>query len=119
LKTFKVFATFEGHSGFVYSVKFTKDARFAASGGSDKIVLLWNVLEKRIQFRFDGHSQIVWKVLFTDDDKNLVSANCFEGVFVWSVENGRLVFCFKDGVEAKDWVLKNKGIQGELSRFLF
>ncbi|MBX9626864.1 MAG: alpha/beta fold hydrolase [Gemmataceae bacterium] len=96
-----------GHRDQVFTVAFTKDGKFLASGGSDRAVKLWDVATGVVVRDFPSpdlkpvmpgepapsHPGWVQGVRFTPDDKHLVTAGPaprYKGyVAVWSVADGK------------------------------
>ncbi len=64
------------------------NGRFAASGGLDQTVLLWNLEGGHFVRAFYGHAAPVWSLAFTPDGRQLLSAGSDEVVRVWDVERG-------------------------------
>jgi WD40 repeat protein len=44
-----------GHSGSVQALAFSSDGRWLASGGYDKVIIVWNLSSGREEFRLGGH----------------------------------------------------------------
>ncbi|KNC72580.1 hypothetical protein SARC_14862, partial [Sphaeroforma arctica JP610] len=51
----RVVATFSGHNGPVHEAVSSADNTKLASGGDDKIVMLWDVATQRFLRKFRGH----------------------------------------------------------------
>jgi WD40 repeat protein len=113
VREFKPFTekTFEkGHRDQVFSVAFSKDGKFLATGSSDRTVKLWNVADGTVVREFVNpkvkqpaapesplaHPGWVYGVRFTPDDKSLVTAGSApknQGYLaVWNVADGKMLY---------------------------
>jgi len=86
------FETFKGHSNRVYSVSFSPDGAFIASGSKDKTVKVWSVEsgECVMTLEDDHYRILVMSVSFSPDGQWIASA-WNNTVKVWSVESGECV----------------------------
>ena len=81
-------ATLHGHFGAVYSLDISTDGQFLASGGTDRILYVWNLQKVRDNTPCDfcqelrGHEMTIVDVRFSD--RWLVSASLDATVRVWS-----------------------------------
>ena len=78
-------ATLRGHAGWVYSVAFSPDGKFLASGSDDNTVKVWEVGSWREVATLKGHEGSVNSVTFSPDGKFLASGSGDETVKVWEV----------------------------------
>ena len=115
----KEICKFIGHTCFVKSVKLTKSKMYAVSGGSDRTVIVWDITNKVKYAVFNGHQDYVWKVSITSDDEQIVSGDLTDGIRVWSINSKKEIFRFKDLKEAKQWLMINKEMRSEFSRFIY
>jgi serine/threonine protein kinase len=83
-------ATLRGHGGSVWSVTFSPDGKFLASGSHDKTVKVWEIGRWREVATLRRHGDIVYSVSFSPDGKFLASGS-YGTVKVWEVGRWREV----------------------------
>ena len=71
----------------VYTVAFSPDGKFLASGGDDNAVILWDVADRSEREAFIQHSKAVTSVGFSPDGKLLASASLDGYVRLWHVSS--------------------------------
>ena len=72
----------------MYSVTFSPDEKFLASGSKDKTVKVWEVGSWREVATLKGHGGWVLSVSFSPDGKFLASGGSDQTVHVWKVGKG-------------------------------
>jgi WD40 repeat protein len=78
-----------GHTGIVYAVALSADARRAASGSHDGTVRIWDVLHARCLAILTGHTGAVTSVALSADGR-LVASGGYDGtVRLWEAGSGR------------------------------
>jgi WD40 repeat protein len=58
---------FLGHSSYIYSVAFSPDGKYLASGSFDNTVKLWSIELQKEVTTLQGHSSSVSSVAFSPD----------------------------------------------------
>jgi WD40 repeat protein len=76
------------HGGAVNSVAYSPDGKWVASGGTDRVVRLWNAETVKYAGALRGHTDTVYAVAFAPDGSMLASASADETVRLWSVAGG-------------------------------
>ncbi|MDP2867142.1 MAG: hypothetical protein Q8O90_12955 [Elusimicrobiota bacterium] len=77
-----------GNSRIIYSVAFSPDGKFIASGGVDNILKLWSLEDGTAVKTFKGHRNFVNSVAFSPDGRRLASASEDGTVKIWDIEGG-------------------------------
>ncbi|MEI6125187.1 MAG: protein kinase, partial [Pseudomonadota bacterium] len=80
--------TFEGHTGRVTSVCFSRDGALALSGSADMTLRLWNAAEGRCLRIFTGHAGSVNAVCLTPDARYALSAGRDTTLKLWDAASG-------------------------------
>ncbi len=85
--------TLKGHKNRVWSVDYSYDGKFIASGSWDKTIKIWNAKTGDCIQTLKGHEGYVYGVAFSPDGKTLVSGGDDCTVKLWDVEKG---YCIRD-----------------------
>jgi WD40 repeat protein len=93
--------TLTGHQDVMLGLAFSPDGKTLATGGYDRLVILWDVTTGKAQRTFKEHSDSVYGVAFRPDGKWLASAAADRAVKIWDVAAGKLLYTLG---EATDWV---------------
>lgn len=85
-----LFKSVTAHSGYVYSVAYSPNGAWLASGGADNKAKIWTA-DGALKFALAGHDHDVTSVKFTPDNAFLVTGGRDGNVKIWSTANGSLV----------------------------
>jgi WD40 repeat protein/DNA-binding SARP family transcriptional activator len=84
-----------GHKEAVNATAISPNGRYAASGGHDKVILLWDLVERRLLHRLVGHTGSALDLLFTPDSRFLLSASHDKTVLLWDLQAGEAIRCYE------------------------
>jgi WD40 repeat protein len=85
-----LFKSVAAHSGYVYSVAYSPDGAWLASGGADNKVKIWTA-DGVLKFALAGHDHDVTSVKFTPDNAFLVTGGRDGNVKIWNTADGSIV----------------------------
>lgn len=77
--------------GAVYAIAVSSASETIATGGSDKIVRLWNAKTLTQKLPLSGHSGPIYGLSFNPDGKRLASAGWDKTVRIWDTGSGSLI----------------------------
>ena len=83
-----------GHRDFVYTVTFSPDGRWIASGGWDRAIRLWDRTTGQLAGSLIGHRGFVRGLSFRPDSRQLVSCSEDRSLRLWDVDTGRSLAAF-------------------------
>ena len=85
--------TCQGHSSFVYSVCFSPDGRYVASGSFDNTIRVRNSQNGLLALGpLEGHKSAVYSVCYSGDRTKIISGSGDRMVRVWDSSNSNLLF---------------------------
>ncbi len=86
----------EGHTGQVFGISFSKDGQTIASVGSDQIVILWDLKNKKIKKQWNSrHLRNVVDVSFSPNGKMIATASDDKTVKLWNSPDGKYLRTLK------------------------
>ena len=93
-----------GHNGSVQALVFSPDGRWLASGGYDKVIIVWNLSSGREEFRLRGQKdaivppqqplekQAISSLAFSPDGTRLASMHVSGAIRVWNLQTRKVLF---------------------------
>jgi WD40 repeat protein len=87
------------HALNVWSVAFSGDARWIASGSFDRTVKLWRADTGALARTLSGHAQAVVDLAFSPDSRLLATGSDDASVMLWNVSDGSVVQTLTEGSE--------------------
>jgi serine/threonine protein kinase len=81
--------TLTGHSNVVWSVAYSPDGRYLASGSWDKTIKIWEVATGKQLRTLTGHSDWVNLVVYSPDGRYLASGGDDKTIKIWEVATGK------------------------------
>jgi hypothetical protein len=91
--------TLVGHKDCIYSVAWSPDGKFLASGSYDKMVKLWDAATGREVKNLQDHIDAVFAVAFSPDGKHLASGSQDRSVKIWDIASGQRLYTLGDATD--------------------
>lgn len=73
------------HTDFIYSIAFSPDGKYMATGSGDKTAKIYEAASGKELFTITGHTDPVWFVKFTPDSKTLATGSFDGTVRLWNI----------------------------------
>ncbi|KAI9253206.1 WD40-repeat-containing domain protein [Sporodiniella umbellata] len=81
-----LYAELIGHTNKVFTVAFSSDGQWLASGGHDKKVMVWSVQEKKRVYSLEGHLGNITCARWSPDNRQWIATASFDKTLrVWDV----------------------------------
>ncbi|KAK4168585.1 beta transducin-like protein HET-D2Y [Cladorrhinum sp. PSN259] len=80
--------TLEGHRDSVFSVAFSPDSKWVASGSDDKTIKIWDAATGSCTQTLEGHRIYVNSVAFSPDSKWVASGSDDKTIKIWDAATG-------------------------------
>jgi eukaryotic-like serine/threonine-protein kinase len=87
--------TLPGMTGGAWSLAFSPDGKYIASGGNDFTVRIWDATTGQLIHNLTGHSHFIADVAFSPNGKRLASTSTDNTVRVWDVTTGGVIHTLK------------------------
>ena len=91
--------TLTGHALNVWSVKFSADGRWLASGSFDHTAKLWRADTGDLVRTLEGHTEAIVELAFSPDSQTLATCGDDSTVRLWRVSDGALLNTLAGGSE--------------------
>lgn len=79
------------HSAIIYSVAYSPDGKYLASGSADKTIKLWEVETGRLLRTLTGHTGDICSVSYSPNGVYLASGSKDETIKLWEVKTGNCI----------------------------
>lgn len=78
------------HNSYITSnIVYSPDEKFVASGGKDRTVRIWSILDKKEVRIFKGHNDEITSIMYSSDGKFIASGSKDRTVRIWDIRKGK------------------------------
>jgi WD40 repeat protein len=81
----------KGHSNTIYTLAFSSDGKWLASGSGDNTVRVWDVSSQKEIAKLKGHTDGIYGVVFSPDGKKLISVANDDIGILWNWRNKKII----------------------------
>lgn len=80
-----------GHVGSVICLKFNYKGEYCMSGGSDKLIKLWNPFKNKMIQEYKGHGYDILDLEIVKDNSSFISCSLDKKIMIWNVETSKII----------------------------
>lgn len=80
-----------GHRFWIRNLCFSHDGKTLASAGEDKLIVLWDMNNRKVKSRILGHTLGVYAIDFSKDDRRIVTGSADMTIRQWETTNGKQI----------------------------
>lgn len=78
------------HNSYITSnIVYSPDEKFVASGGKDRTVRIWSILDKKEVRIFKGHNDEITSIMYSSDGKFIASASKDSTIRIWDIKKSK------------------------------
>jgi WD40 repeat protein len=83
----KIGESLAGHTDWIFSLNFSHNGKYLASGGDDSMIFVWDLeSDPMVGQPLVGHTDSIWDISFSPDDKFLSSGSGDGRTAIWSTD---------------------------------
>ncbi|MCC9607864.1 hypothetical protein LOC68_02955 [Blastopirellula sp. JC732] len=97
--------TLRGHRDAIYSVAFSPNSQWLATGSYDKDAILWDLQAGSPLKTLAGHNDAIYDLAFRNDSKVLATCSADRTVKLWDVDSGKRLETFGEGTDETNAVV--------------
>lgn len=102
---------FEGHTEEIKGVALSADGRYAASGGLDQAVRVWNLTSGKPEAILKGHTKQIWGVAFHPNSRQVASTSWDATARLWDIKSATESKRFTHPVDVNGLAMSRDGSQ--------
>jgi WD40 repeat protein/DNA-binding SARP family transcriptional activator len=95
IATSRILKTFSAHNGGIWTMTFSPDGSYLATGGQDKTLRLWDANTFKNKLTIPAHGADVDSIAYSPDGKQLVTSSDDGTAKLWDADTGQLLFELK------------------------